>query len=78
MLRTKDYDVAVTTLVSDPLVILMAHEIAPVFNPKHLWDYSFISGALRTYLVRDGKNQDAAKHHIGAVAEAIRKINGWV
>ena len=77
MLRTADYDTAVSTLTADALVIDLAREAASMFKPEYSWDYAFVSQALREYTNRNGKNQDAAHHHIGAVAEAIRKINNW-
>ena len=76
-LRSKDYEVAVATLELDTTVIAMAKEAVQMYYPQDCWNYSFVSSALREYTKRQGKNQDAAHHHIGAVAEAIRKINGW-
>ena len=75
-LRSPDYKVAVMLLENDNTVIEMARDAAKYTKPEVAETYWFVSNAHKYYIGK-GSNLDAANHHIGAVAEAIRKINGW-
>ena len=77
VLRSKDYKVAVTVLENDSVVIKMAQEVAKVIKPEYSHSYDFMKSALAEYTKRNGINPNHAHHHIGAVAESIRKINKW-
>ena len=75
-LRSPDYKLAVMLLENDNTVIEMARDAAKYTKPEVSQTYWFVSNAHKHYIAK-GSNLDAANHHIGAVAEAIRSINGW-
>jgi hypothetical protein len=74
--RSADYKLAVMLLENDNTVIKMARDAAKYVKPEVSQTYWFVSNAHKEYIAK-GSNLDAANHHIGAVAEAIRSINGW-
>jgi hypothetical protein len=76
-LRSKDYKVATNVLITDPVVIELAKEVAKFLKPETALNYEFMTRVLKEYKNRNGVNVDAANHHIGAVTEAIREINKW-
>lgn len=76
VLRSPDYKKAVDVLVTDQTVISMANLARKYGNPEASYDFWFMRQSLAEYLSK-GANVDAANHHIGAVAEAIREINKW-
>ena len=77
-LRSKDYSKAINVLIKDQIIITLAQEVAKAIKPEFSSTLDFMRKATKEYHARGGQNTYEANHHIGAVAEAIQKINGWL